>query len=81
VVAAPLKLAKNYMNNAFFNIDPDDKVPESLKKAIVSEIDTIRNTMELVTLYVGHFFNAVGVVAASEFPQSVSNQEQNNNSL
>jgi hypothetical protein len=69
------------MNNAFFNIDPDDKVPESLKKAIVSEIDTIRNTMELVTLYVGHFFNAAGAVATSELPKAVSSQETNNNAL
>lgn len=60
------------MNNAFFNIDPDDKVPESLKKALVSEIDTIRNTMELVTLFVGHFFNAAGVIAT---PPSHFNQE------
>jgi len=48
------------MNNAFHDLDPDDKVPESLKKALVSEIDTMRGTMELVTLYVGNFFNAAG---------------------
>lgn len=60
------------MNNSFFDIDPDDKVPESLKKAIVSEIDTIRNTMELVTLYVGHFFNAAGAVATTELNKAVS---------
>lgn len=64
------------MNNAFFDIDPDDKVPESLKKAIVSEIDTIRNTMELITLYVGNFFNAAGVMATPKLPKP--NQEPNN---
>ncbi len=63
------------MNDAFFNIDPDDKVPESLKKALVSEIDTIRNTMELITLYVGNFFNAAGVLATPELPKSKNNQE------
>ena len=63
------------MNNPFFDIDPDDKVPESLKKAIVSEIDTIRNTMELVTLYVGHFFNAAGAMASNELNKAVSNQD------
>ncbi|MEZ4900671.1 MAG: hypothetical protein R2822_02370 [Spirosomataceae bacterium] len=62
------------MNNAFFDIDPDDKVPESLKKALISEIDTIRNSMELVSLFVGHFFNAARVMAT---PLSNSNQENN----
>lgn len=69
------------MNNAFFDIDPDDKVPESLKKAIVSEIDTIRNTMELITLYIGNFFNAAGVIATPEPPKPIPNQENNNDLL
>ncbi|MBB3838636.1 MULTISPECIES: hypothetical protein [Runella] len=64
------------MNNPFFDIDPDDKVPESLKKAIVSEIDTIRNTMELVTLYVGHFFSAAGAMASNELNKAVPNQDK-----
>lgn len=69
------------MNNAFFNIDPDDKVPESLKKTLVSEIDTIRNTMELITLYVGIFFYAAGAVTAPVFPEPKSNQENNTDPL
>lgn len=69
------------MNNAFFNIDPDDKVPESLKKALVSEIDTIRNTMELITLYVGNFFNAAGAITTPVFPEPKSNQENNTDPL
>ncbi|WP_298361588.1 hypothetical protein [Runella sp.] len=69
------------MNNAFFDIDPEDKVPESLEKAIVSEIDTIRNTMELITLYVGNFFNAAGVMATPELPTPKPNQETNNDLL
>ncbi|MFN8345443.1 MAG: hypothetical protein U0X91_10590 [Spirosomataceae bacterium] len=69
------------MNNAFFDIDPDDRVPESLKKAIVSEIDTIRNTMELITLYVGNFFNAAGVLAIPELPKPKSEQENTNDTL
>lgn len=69
------------MNNAFFEIDPEDKVPESLKKAIVSEIDTIRNTMELITLYVGNFFNAAGVMATPELPKPKPNQKNNNDLL
>ncbi|AXE18934.1 hypothetical protein DR864_14835 [Runella rosea] len=50
------------MNNPFFDIDPDDKVPESLKKALVSEIDTVRNTFEIVTLFVSYFFSAAEVM-------------------
>lgn len=69
------------MNNAFFEIDPEDKVPESLKKAIVSEIDTIRNTMELITLYVGNFFNAAGVMATPELPKTKPNRKNNNDLL
>jgi len=64
------------MNTAFFDIDPDDKVPESLKKALVSEIDTIRNTMEIVTLFVGHFFNTMGAMTTLN-PES--NQTNNEN--
>lgn len=56
------------MNEVFFDIDPDDKVPESLKRALVSEIDTVRNTLELVTLFVGHFFNVVGSAATMNNP-------------
>lgn len=50
------------MNNSFFDIDPDDKVPDSLKKALVSEIDTLRNTFEIVTLFVSNFFSAAEVM-------------------
>jgi hypothetical protein len=69
------------MNNAFFDIDPDDKVPESLKKAIVSEIDTMRNTIELITLYVGNFFNAAGILATPEVKKPKSEQENTNDTL
>ena len=57
------------MDNAFFNIDPDDKVPESLKKALISEIDTLRNSLELVTLFVGNFFNTAGKLANQDSPK------------
>lgn len=44
--------------NVFKEIEPDDKVPEYLKKALVSEIDVIRDTMSIVTLFTSHFFDA-----------------------
>ena len=61
------------MANPFLNLDPEDKAPETLKKAIVSEIDTIRSTMELVTLYVGHFFGAMGKVFSESSPPPIDN--------
>ena len=45
--------------NPFKLIEPDGQVPEHLKKALVSEIDTIRNASTLVELFVGNFINAV----------------------
>lgn len=54
------------MANPFLELDSEDKAPETLKKALVSEINTIRGTTELVTLYVDHFFGAMGKVF-SEF--------------
>ncbi len=56
------------MPNPFLDIDSDAKAPETIKKALVSEIDTIRSTMELVTLYVGHFFGAVGEMFSDNPP-------------
>ena len=58
------------MSNPFLDIDSDAKAPEALKKALVSEIDTIRSTMELVTLYVGHFFSVAGEIFSDNPPPS-----------
>lgn len=44
--------------NIFKELEPDDKVPEYLKKALVSEIDTIRDTMSVITHFTSHFFDA-----------------------
>ena len=43
--------------NPFKLIDSEGKAPESLKKALVSEIDTIRNASTLVDLFIGNFIN------------------------
>ncbi|AEI47587.1 hypothetical protein Runsl_1158 [Runella slithyformis DSM 19594] len=60
------------MKNSFFNIDPDDKVSDSLKKALVSEIDTLRNTFEIVTLFVSHFFSTAQEVINPDKPKDES---------
>ncbi|MDZ7900984.1 MAG: hypothetical protein U5N85_23525 [Arcicella sp.] len=45
--------------NPFKLIESNGQVPEHLKKALVSEIDTIRNGSTLVELFVGNFVNAI----------------------
>lgn len=44
--------------NPFKYTDPNEQVPERLKKALVSEIDTIRNASNIIQLFVGDFINA-----------------------
>ena len=43
--------------NPFKLLEPNGQVPDHLKKALVSEIDTIRNTSAIVELFVGNFIN------------------------
>lgn len=45
--------------NPFKLLESDAQVPEQLKKALVSEIDTIRNASSLVELFVGNFVNSI----------------------
>jgi hypothetical protein len=65
------------MPNTFQQIDAEDeKAPEHLKTELVAEIDTIRNGMELVKLYVSHFFDAAGTMVSyrGNSPASGTNQ-------
>jgi hypothetical protein len=45
--------------NPFKDIEPTNKAPEALKKSIVSEIDTIRNTSIVIELFIGNFVNTI----------------------
>ncbi|WP_044173213.1 hypothetical protein [Flectobacillus major] len=45
--------------NPFKDIEPTNKAPETLKKSIVSEIDTIRNTSIVIELFIGNFVNTI----------------------
>lgn len=58
--------------NPFKLIEPEGQVPESLKKALVSEIDTIRNTSTLIDLFVGNFINTL----SASFSGGENNQQQ-----
>ena len=52
------------MSNPFLQIDSEESVPEGLKKSLTSEIDIIRNSIEIVRLYVDFFFPAIGAIAS-----------------
>lgn len=45
--------------NPFKDLESSEKAPESLKRALVSEIDTIRNTSIIIDLYVGNLINTI----------------------
>lgn len=47
--------------NNFKDIEENDqKAPKILKKMVVSEVDFIRNTMQIVGMFLGEPFVAVG---------------------
>lgn len=50
----------------FEKLQTDEAVPEYLKEALISEIDTIRDTMELVTLFTETLFASVIALTNSE---------------
>ena len=59
-------MEQNPTPNPFRIIESTETAPEGLKKAITSEVDMIRNTGEMLDLYVGNFFGVIGQM----FPQS-----------
>ncbi|AQG80971.1 hypothetical protein [Spirosoma montaniterrae] len=52
--------------NPFKALEPTDTCPPHMKEQIVSEIDTIRNTMTIIQLYVGELFSMASALA--DFP-------------
>ena len=46
-------------NNPFTLIETDAQVPDRLKNALISEIETIRLTSNIVELFVGNFINVL----------------------
>ncbi|MDP5121566.1 MAG: hypothetical protein NWQ46_08235 [Spirosomaceae bacterium] len=58
--------------NNFKDIEEDGrKAPEILKTMVVSEVDFIRNTMQIVSMFLGESF-----VAAGKFIQGTSSEEK-----
>ena len=62
------------MENPFKQLESDAVCPPHLKDELVSEIDIIRNTLSVVELYTGDFFEALSVMLPNvpEPPPSAS---------
>ncbi|MCF2445324.1 hypothetical protein L0657_15245 [Dyadobacter sp. CY345] len=48
-------------NSVFKDLESTEEVPEYLKRALVSEVNTIRDTMHVVTHFTEHFLGALVV--------------------
>jgi len=46
-------------NSVFKDLESTEEVPEYLKRALVSEVNTIRDTMNVVTHFTEHFLGAL----------------------
>ena len=68
------------MKNTFKEIDADEFAPKRLKNEILSEVNTLRNTMELVSLFVGRIVQTVGT-AISNPPTDGFNDTKKDNDL
>jgi hypothetical protein len=51
-------------NSIFKALESDTEVPTYLKTALVSEMDMIRNSMQIVTHFTEHFLTASTLVMA-----------------
>lgn len=67
------------MSNPFLEIDPEESAPEGLKQALTSEIDVIRNAIEIVRLYVDFLFPAIGAVASPSSGQPLNSNSNERN--
>lgn len=56
-------------NDVFKGLEPDEQVPNYLKHALVSEIDFIRDAIQVVTLYTNGLFSTA-LMCLSEASES-----------
>ena len=52
-------------NSVFKQLEPKDQVPEYLKRALVAEVDTIRNTMQIVTHFTEQLLSSISICLAA----------------
>ena len=53
-------------NTVFKELESTDEVPEYLKRALVSEVNTIRDTMHVIEHFTEHFLNTIFVSLSIE---------------
>jgi len=53
-------------NTVFKELESTDEVPEYLKRALVSEVNTIRDTMHVIEHFTEHFLNTIVVSLSIE---------------
>jgi hypothetical protein len=53
-------------NTVFKELESTDEVPEYLKRALVSEVNTIRDTMHVIEHFTEHFLNTLVVSLSIE---------------
>ena len=54
------------IENVFKQLESEDSCPAHLKKEIISDIDLIRNALQVVELYAGDLFGVLSVLADSQ---------------
>ncbi|WP_177225882.1 hypothetical protein [Arsenicibacter rosenii] len=54
------------IESVFKQLEPEDSCPAHLKTEIISEIDLIRNALQVVELFAGDFFGVLSVLANSQ---------------
>lgn len=58
-------------NSVFKELEPSDQVPDYLKHALVAEVDTIRNSMQIVSHFTEHLISTATIclsISKSEDP-------------
>ena len=53
------------MKNSFQEIDANETAPKRLKNEVLSEVNSLRNTMELVSLFIGRIIQTVGTAVSN----------------
>jgi hypothetical protein len=61
----------NSGDSIFKELESDEQAPEYLKRALISEVDTIRDSMQLVTHFTEHFLSALTIcISAANIEES-----------
>lgn len=48
--------------NVFKQIETDEHAPESAKKFVISELEVIQNSTQVLELFASNYFNTLGLI-------------------